>query len=43
MKLTGSSYSDFVCGSEDNLTGKAETYCLIHLGNEVRNFCGLHK
>jgi len=43
MKLTSSSYSDFVCGHEDNLTGKAETYGLNCLGNIVRNLCGLHK
>ena len=43
MKLTSSNFSDFVCGHEDDLTGKAETYCLNLLGNVVRNFCGLHK
>jgi len=28
MKLTSSNFSDFVCEHEDDLTGKAETYCL---------------
>jgi hypothetical protein len=37
MKLTSSNFSDFVCEHEDDLTGKAETYCLNRLGNVVRN------
>ena len=43
MKLNSCNYCCVVCGHDNDLTGKAETYCLNCLGNVVRNFCGLHK